>query len=185
MSASAKGQQHGRVNAGLGDVLIVGAGFAGMHMLHKLRNAGFQVRCFESGGGPGGTWYWNRYPGARCDIHSLAYSYSFSKELEQDWEWSELYALLPITTAATRRKASGSVHPEEDVGRLAIVGAETVKGFARCLGRPRHTFQGDHPVAGESCENNFVSNFTLPANGPQPRRALNSAPSRTCGPSIS
>lgn len=77
------------------DVIVVGAGFAGMHMLHLLRSAGYRVRCFETGSGPGGTWYWNRYPGARCDIHSLAYSFSFSKELEQEWEWSELYAAQP------------------------------------------------------------------------------------------
>jgi cyclohexanone monooxygenase len=77
------------------DVIIVGAGFAGLYMLHRLRESGFRVRCFEAGSGPGGTWYWNRYPGARCDIHSLAYSYSFSKELEQEWEWTELYAAQP------------------------------------------------------------------------------------------
>ncbi|MFO1027968.1 MAG: NAD(P)/FAD-dependent oxidoreductase [Acetobacteraceae bacterium] len=76
-------------------MIIVGAGFAGMYMLHRLREAGFSVRCFEAGSGPGGTWYWNRYPGARCDIHSLAYSYSFSKDLEQEWEWTELYAAQP------------------------------------------------------------------------------------------
>jgi len=77
------------------DVLIVGAGFAGMYMLHRLRNAGYNVKCMEAGHGPGGTWYWNRYPGARCDIHSLSYSYAFSPELEQEWEWSEMYAAQP------------------------------------------------------------------------------------------
>lgn len=91
-----KDQQSGKEAArDRDDVIIVGAGFAGMYMLHRLRQAGFPVRCFEAGSGPGGTWYWNRYPGARCDIHSLAYSYSFSKELEQEWEWSELYAAQP------------------------------------------------------------------------------------------
>ena len=77
------------------DVIVVGAGFAGIYMLHRLRKAGYRVRCFEAGDGPGGTWYWNRYPGARCDIHSLGYSYSFSPELEQEWEWSEMYAAQP------------------------------------------------------------------------------------------
>src|SRR2546421_8594237 len=73
------------------DVVVVGAGFAGMYMLHRLRGQGFTARVFEQGDGVGGTWYWNRYPGARCDIESLDYSYSFSEELEQEWEWSERY----------------------------------------------------------------------------------------------
>jgi cyclohexanone monooxygenase len=64
------------------DVIVVGAGFAGLYMVHRLRDAGSRVRCFEAAGGPGGTWYRNRYPGARCDIHSLGFSYSFSPELE-------------------------------------------------------------------------------------------------------
>lgn len=77
------------------DVAIVGAGFAGMYMLHRARQAGFTVRVFERGGGVGGTWYWNRYPGARCDVPSLEYSYQFSDELQQEWEWSEKYATQP------------------------------------------------------------------------------------------
>ncbi|MEE8077798.1 MAG: NAD(P)/FAD-dependent oxidoreductase, partial [Pseudomonadales bacterium] len=77
------------------DAVVVGAGFAGLYMLHRLRELGFTVQVFEAGDGVGGTWYWNRYPGARCDAESLAYSYSFSEELEQDWEWSERYASQP------------------------------------------------------------------------------------------
>ena len=77
------------------DVIIVGAGFAGLYMLHRLREDGYRVKCFDAGSGPGGTWHWNRYPGARCDIHSLGYSYSFSPELEQEWESSEMYAAQP------------------------------------------------------------------------------------------
>jgi len=77
------------------DVLVVGAGFAGMYMLHRLRAAGFRARVLEAGKGVGGTWYWNRYPGARCDIESMQYSYQFSKELEQEWEWTERYAAQP------------------------------------------------------------------------------------------
>ena len=95
MSASAKDQDRVAQAGPAQDVIVVGAGFAGMYMLHRLLGAGYRVRCFEAGSGPGGTWYWNRYPGARCDIHSLAYSYSFSKALEQEWEWSELYAAQP------------------------------------------------------------------------------------------
>ena len=77
------------------DVIVVGAGFAGLYALHRLRSEGFSVRVLETGAGVGGTWYWNRYPGARCDIESLQYSYSFSEEIQQEWEWSELYAGQP------------------------------------------------------------------------------------------
>lgn len=74
------------------DAVVVGAGFAGMYMLHRLRGLGFSARVFEAGGGVGGTWYWNRYPGARCDVESMQYSFSFSEELDQEWNWSEKYA---------------------------------------------------------------------------------------------
>ena len=77
------------------DVAIVGAGFAGMYMLHRARSAGFTAVVFERGSGVGGTWYWNRYPGARCDVPSLEYSYQFSDDLQQEWEWSEKYATQP------------------------------------------------------------------------------------------
>jgi cation diffusion facilitator CzcD-associated flavoprotein CzcO len=77
------------------DAIIVGAGFSGLYQLYRLRDLGLRSRVFEAGDGVGGTWYWNRYPGARCDIHSLSYSYSFSPELEQDWEWSEKYPTQP------------------------------------------------------------------------------------------
>ena len=77
------------------DAVIVGAGFAGMYMLHKLRGLGFSAVVFEAGDGVGGTWYWNRYPGARCDVESIDYSYSFDADLEQEWDWSERYATQP------------------------------------------------------------------------------------------
>ena len=77
------------------DVVVVGAGFAGMYMLHRLRGLGLSTRVYEAGGGVGGTWYWNRYPGARCDIASMQYSYSFSEELDQDWSWSQRYSPQP------------------------------------------------------------------------------------------
>ena len=77
------------------DVVVVGAGFAGMYMLHRLRGQGLSVRVYEQGGDVGGTWYWNRYPGARCDVESMQYSYSFSDELQQEWNWSERYAPQP------------------------------------------------------------------------------------------
>src|SRR5207302_3795441 len=77
------------------DAVVVGAGFAGLYMLHRLRAAGLSVTVFERGDGVGGTWYWNRYPGARCDVESLEYSYSFDGDLQQEWEWTERYASQP------------------------------------------------------------------------------------------
>ncbi|MEC7574553.1 MAG: NAD(P)/FAD-dependent oxidoreductase, partial [Pseudomonadota bacterium] len=77
------------------DAVVVGAGFGGMYMLHCLRQNGFTARVYEAGGGVGGTWYWNRYPGARCDVESMQYSYSFSEELDQEWSWSEKYSPQP------------------------------------------------------------------------------------------
>ncbi len=74
------------------DVVVVGAGFAGLYMLHKARQVGLRAHAFEAGGGVGGTWYWNRYPGARCDVESLEYSYGFDDDLQQEWEWTERYA---------------------------------------------------------------------------------------------
>jgi cation diffusion facilitator CzcD-associated flavoprotein CzcO/acetyl esterase/lipase len=77
------------------DVVVVGAGFAGMYLLHRLRTAGFSTTVLETGADVGGTWYWNRYPGARCDVESLDYSYSFDPQLDEEWQWSEKYASQP------------------------------------------------------------------------------------------
>ena len=77
------------------DALIVGAGISGLFMLYRLRSRGFKARVYEAGSDVGGTWYWNRYPGARCDTESVQYSYQFSEELQQEWEWSERYASQP------------------------------------------------------------------------------------------
>ncbi|MBI3245337.1 MAG: NAD(P)/FAD-dependent oxidoreductase [Deltaproteobacteria bacterium] len=77
------------------DAVIVGAGFAGMCMLYKLRKLGFTAKVYEAGSNVGGTWYWNRYPGARCDVPSLQYSYQFSEELQQEWQWTERYSSQP------------------------------------------------------------------------------------------
>ena len=73
------------------DAVVIGAGFAGLYMLYKLRQLGLKAQAFETGDGVGGTWYWNRYPGARCDVESMQYSYSFSEEQQQEWEWTERY----------------------------------------------------------------------------------------------
>ena len=77
------------------DVVVVGAGFAGLYLLHRLRGLGISAQCVEAGGGVGGTWYWNRYPGARCDVESIDYSYSFDPELDEAWRWTERYAKQP------------------------------------------------------------------------------------------
>jgi len=77
------------------DVVIVGAGFAGLYALHLLRERGFKTRTFDAASDVGGTWFWNRYPGARCDVESLDYSYSFSNAIQQEWKWSERYATQP------------------------------------------------------------------------------------------
>ena len=91
-------QQPVDANAGAAenlDAVIVGAGFAGLYMLHRLRGLGLSARVYEAASDVGGTWYWNRYPGARCDVESVDYSYSFSDELQQEWRWSERYAAQP------------------------------------------------------------------------------------------
>ncbi len=77
------------------DVAIVGAGFAGLYAIHRMRALGFKTRAFEAGSGVGGTWFWNKYPGARCDIESLEYSYSFDDDLQQEWSWPERYSTQP------------------------------------------------------------------------------------------
>lgn len=77
------------------DAIVVGAGFSGLYMLYKLRELGLSAKVIEAGSDVGGTWYWNRYPGARCDCESKEYSFSFSPELEQEWDWSERYSAQP------------------------------------------------------------------------------------------
>src|SRR5215472_11726261 len=77
------------------DVAVVGAGFAGLYILHRLRKAGFSAIVLEEADDVGGTWYWNRYPGARCDIQTVDYSYTFDPDLENAWQWSEKYATQP------------------------------------------------------------------------------------------
>jgi cation diffusion facilitator CzcD-associated flavoprotein CzcO len=107
------------------DAVIVGAGFAGVYMLHRLRSQGFSVRVFEAGSGIGGTWFWNRYPGARCDAPSMEYSYQFSEELQQEWEWSERYATQPellryIEHVADRFQLRGDIQLNTRVQRAVF-----------------------------------------------------------------
>ena len=87
-----QGRTHVPENA---DVVVVGAGFSGMYLIKLIREAGLSVVVIEQGGGVGGTWYWNRYPGARCDVESVQYSHTYLPDLEQEWDWSERYAPQP------------------------------------------------------------------------------------------
>jgi cyclohexanone monooxygenase len=107
------------------DVVVVGAGFAGMYMLHRLRKRGVSARVYEQGGDVGGTWYWNRYPGARCDVESMQYSYSFDDELQQQWDWSERYAPQPeilkyANHVADRFKLRGDIQLNTRVDRAVF-----------------------------------------------------------------
>jgi cyclohexanone monooxygenase len=86
--------RHSRPNARF-DAIIIGAGFGGLCLLHKLREAGLRARAFDTAGDVGGTWYWNRFPGATTDVESMEYSYSFSDEIQQEWKWSSRYASQP------------------------------------------------------------------------------------------
>src|SRR4051794_1115279 len=81
------------------DAVVVGAGFSGLYMLHKLRQHGFSATVFEMGDGVGGTWFWNRSPGARCDVQSIEYSFSFDDDIQQEWVWTELLPPQPEVEA--------------------------------------------------------------------------------------
>lgn len=90
MSVEEVGQDvHGRSPQTECDVVVIGAGFMGLYAMYRLRGLGVRVKGFEAGDGPGGTWYWNRYPGAQVDVESLTYSYSFDDDLQQEWHWPE------------------------------------------------------------------------------------------------
>ena len=107
------------------DVIVVGAGFAGLRALHTLRGLGLSVAVLEAGEGIGGVWYWNRYPGARCDVESYDYSYAFSDELEQEWRWSERYATQPeilryLDYVADRFDLRRDVHLHQRVARAVF-----------------------------------------------------------------
>ena len=90
------------------DAVIVGAGFAGLYMLHKVRQLGLSAIVFEAGSGVGGTWFWNRYPGARCDVDSLEYSYSFDDDIQQEWSWTERFATSRRSCAISTMSPTGS-----------------------------------------------------------------------------
>lgn len=148
---------NGTTSSNAYDAVIVGAGFSGLYMLYRLREMGLSVRVFEAGDGIGGTWYWNRYPGARCDVESIDYSYSFSPELEREWEWTERYPSQPEilrylehvadrfnlrpdiqletrVTVAAFNEATGRWHIETDRGEM--VQAQFCIMATGCLSKP-------------------------------------------------
>lgn len=153
------------------DVIVVGAGFAGLYMLHKLRQQDMSVKVLESAGGVGGTWYWNRYPGARCDIISIDYSYSFDANLQKEWQWKERYATQPEILAYLNHVAERfdlyrdiqfdtkvtAARWDEDIARWHITTNEGVTLRCRhyimasgCLSVPKEVeFDGLNQFAGE------------------------------------
>jgi len=154
------------------DAVIVGAGFTGLYMLHVLRQKGFTARLVDAASGVGGTWYWNRYPGARCDIESMQYSFQFSEELQQEWEWTERYASQPEilayiehvaerfdltrdiqfdtrVEAATFNEDTGEWMVETDRGQ-ALHARYFIMGVG-CLSAPiKPTFEGESDFTGET-----------------------------------
>src|SRR3954469_20514265 len=107
------------------DAIVVGAGFAGLYALYRLRRMGLRPQLLEAGRDIGGTWFWNRYPGARCDVESLEYSYSFSDELQQEWDWPERFAAQPdilryINHVADRMDLRPFILPAARVGSAAF-----------------------------------------------------------------
>ncbi|MSP97008.1 MAG: NAD(P)/FAD-dependent oxidoreductase [Betaproteobacteria bacterium] len=110
------------------DAIVIGGGLGGLYTLHRLRSMGLAVRVFEAGSGVGGTWFWNRYPGCRCDVESMEYSYSFSNELQQEWKWPERYGTQPeilryVNHVAERFDLMRDVQLNTRV-RSAVFGAE-------------------------------------------------------------
>ena len=126
------------------DAVVVGAGFAGLYMLHVLRGLGLSARAFEAGGDVGGTWYWNRYPGARCDVESMQYSYSFSAELDQEWTWTEKYAPQPEILAYANHVAD-RFDLRRDIAFDTGVSSATFDEAAKCWGI--ETDRGDRVAA--------------------------------------
>jgi cation diffusion facilitator CzcD-associated flavoprotein CzcO len=120
-----------RANADVVDIAVVGAGFAGMYMVHKARTLGLSVVAFEAGGDVGGTWYWNRYPGARCDVPSVEYSYQFDDALQQEWEWTERYAGQPEILRYAQHVADRFDLKQHIRFNTKVVGAAFTEGTGR------------------------------------------------------
>ncbi|MEU8611739.1 NAD(P)/FAD-dependent oxidoreductase [Actinoplanes sp. NPDC048791] len=120
------------------DAVVVGAGFSGMYLLHQLREQGLSVVVFEAGTDVGGTWYWNRYPGARVDVESLAYSYSFSPDLEQEYQWEERYPTQPEILKYARHVADRFDLRRDIVFRTRVTAATWEEEAGTWLVRTEH-----------------------------------------------
>jgi cation diffusion facilitator CzcD-associated flavoprotein CzcO len=126
------------------EAVIVGAGLSGLYMLHKLRQLGISARVFETGPDVGGTWYWNKYPGARCDVQSMHYSYSFDKELEQEWQWTEKFPGQPELLSYIQHVADRHDLRKDITFNTRVTTAEYDEEGQRWR---VHTEQGEHVVA--------------------------------------
>jgi cation diffusion facilitator CzcD-associated flavoprotein CzcO len=129
------------------DALIVGAGFSGMYMLHRLRGLGLEALVVDRASDVGGTWYWNRYPGARCDIESMQYSYSFSPQLQQEWHWPEKFSAQPEILEYARHVAE-----RFDLRRdIEFNTSVTAAHFDEAAGRWRITLDNGGTIAARYC----------------------------------
>src|SRR5262249_38112384 len=130
----------------------IGAGFAGLYMLHKLREIGCTAHVLEMGEGVGGTWYWNRYPGARVDVEGIEYSYSFSKEIEQEWDWTEL-----MPTQGEIERDLNFVAARLDLRR-------DIQFSTRVVAATYDEASGDWSIETDS-DDRFVARFVIAATG--------------------
>jgi cation diffusion facilitator CzcD-associated flavoprotein CzcO len=126
------------------DVIVIGAGFAGLYAVHRAAAAGLSVTALEAAPDVGGTWYWNRYPGARCDVESVDYSYAFDQELQQSWTWSERFAAQPEILAYLRHVADRFDLRRHYRFGVDVVGARFDQGDDRWQ---VHTANGDTVTA--------------------------------------
>ena len=184
MSITAAAPRNAKVSECLDfDAVVIGAGVTGLYQLYKLRELGLRVRVFEAASGVGGTWYWNRYPGARFDSESWTYGYSFSKELLDEWDWSEHFAPQPETERYLNHVADkfdlrrdiqfnsrvASAHYHEDTRSWDI----TLEDGTRCHDavfdhRDRHPVGGDHA---EHSRRRHLRRPFLPHPSTGPRKA--------------
>jgi cation diffusion facilitator CzcD-associated flavoprotein CzcO len=164
------------------DAIIIGAGLSGMYALHRLRGLGFRVRVFEAGGDVGGTWYWNRYPGARFDSESWTYGFSFSEELLREWDWSEHFSGQPenlrycnlvadkfdLRRDITFNERIAAARWDEGTGEWEVESTGGAKARARflvtALGPLSRRSCPTFPVSGSSLARRFT-----PASGPTAR----------------
>ncbi|MFA5606247.1 MAG: NAD(P)/FAD-dependent oxidoreductase [Leucobacter sp.] len=147
------------------DAIIVGAGFAGMYQLVKLRELGLAATVIERGPEVGGTWYWNRYPGARCDITSLDYSYSFDDELQQEWEWSEKFATQPEILSYAQHVAERFDLKKDIHFNKSVVGAEWNEERGVWVVETARSDDSGAVRDGETDRSRFTANYLILAVG--------------------